>query len=505
MVDRVKIVVFSLLSGNNYSFLVSPSFLKSSLIYTISGALPLASGFVLLPLYTNHLSTSNYGLLALAIGASVLFQAFFSFSLDSVLYLNHHKIKNSESQLKQFYGSVLSASLLLASILTLFVGIGSGWLFPSIFKEGGKEISYLGYTALVSGFFTAFTRLYSHILMLHDKPWSHLTLNGIGFVLTLLFTVIGVNEYPDTVWGAMGGRVFAFGLIFLASICLYIRRYPPKVDYKIIRAMLNDALPIFLYTIILSLTANADVFILNQYLTKAEVGLFDLAIKLSIAVDFIMNAMWNSSLPQVTASLESIKNRRSTPLFNSYFHLLTLLLVVVSVGTLIVFPPIVKLLVTNPSYHHALQWLPLSVASYSFRVLASYFLVTLFYYKKNLRLVYLYLILLAIKFVLSPFMASHWGVTGLFGSMYLFRLAEVVLLYLAGRDIFTYNPNVIKLIGLPILLWISSIVIFLIFDLRVLNFALIFSEMSILVLVIFVYRMELISWVQRLNSYFAKQ
>lgn len=491
---RVKILLFSLLSGNKLNGLISTSFLKSSIVYTISGALPLASGFVLLPVYTNHLSTENYGLLALAIGASILFQAFFSFSLDSVLYLHHHRLKGDSQQRSKFYGSVLTAVLMLAALLFLILALGSGWFFEFLFKGNREQVVMLGFASAASGFFTAVGRLFNHLLMLHEKPWAHLAINGFGFALTLSLSLLGVHYLPDSVWGAMGGRLISFFLVFLISSFLYIRQYPPCWDRVWIKTILADCAPVFIYTMILSVTANADVFILNRYLSKTDVAFFDLSMKLSIGVDFIMNSLWNASLPQITAALEYSRDRRSTPLFNSYFNLLNLVLILVSIGSLMVFPLVVELMVTNKSYHEAVQWLPLSIATYSLRVINSYFLVSLFYFKKNHRLVYLYLILLLIKFLLSPYLSSAWGVTGLYASVFIIRIIEVILLYLAGKDVFEYTPNYFKLYFLPFILLMSNIIFYFMFDIQYSNWALIGCECLVIGLMLLVYRNEMKSW-----------
>ncbi len=491
--------MFSLLSGNKISSLISTSFLKSSIVYTISGALPLASGFVLLPVYTNYLSPEHYGLLALAIGASVLFQAFFSFSLESVLYLHHHRLKTDPGRQAKFYGSVITAVFLLAAALFLILVLGSDLFFEFLFKGSKDEVVLLGFAAAASGFFTAVSRLFYHLLILHEKPWLHLALNGFGFVLTLSLSLLGVHFIPDSVWGAMGGRLIAFFLVFLICTFLYIRRYPPCWDSKWIKTIIIDCAPVFVYMMILSVTANADVFILNRYLSKTDVAFFDLSMKLSIAVDFIMNSMWSAALPQITAALEESEDRRSTPIFNSYFNLLTLVLILVSIGSLLIFPPIVELLVTNKSYHEAVQWLPLSIATYSLRVINSYFLVSLFYFKKNHRLVYLYLILLLIKFLLSPYMSSYWGITGLYASVFMTRIVEVILLYLARRDVFTYTPNYFKLYFLPALLLVANIVFYYLFDIHFGNWMLICCEFLVIGLMLFVFRNEMKSWAVKLR------
>ena len=54
--------------------MISKKFLQSSLLYTIAGAMPLASGFVLLFFYLNYLTVEQFGLLALYIAFTAFIQ-----------------------------------------------------------------------------------------------------------------------------------------------------------------------------------------------------------------------------------------------------------------------------------------------------------------------------------------------------------------------------------------------------------------------------------------------
>ena len=56
--------------------MINRQFAKSSFIYTLVGALPYASGFLLLPWFTQYLTPAQFGINALYISLMYLMQIF---------------------------------------------------------------------------------------------------------------------------------------------------------------------------------------------------------------------------------------------------------------------------------------------------------------------------------------------------------------------------------------------------------------------------------------------
>ncbi|MBK7818738.1 MAG: hypothetical protein IPJ60_15225 [Sphingobacteriaceae bacterium] len=65
--------------------MISKGFLKSSIVYTIGGAMPMLASIILLPFYTNNLNELHFLQVAFYISISLLFQVLFTFSLDTFL------------------------------------------------------------------------------------------------------------------------------------------------------------------------------------------------------------------------------------------------------------------------------------------------------------------------------------------------------------------------------------------------------------------------------------
>ena len=75
--------------------MISKNFFKSSLIYSVVGALPYASGFILLPVFIKYLSQEQVGLNALYFTIIYFVQVFSTFGLDSYIGISYFDYKKA--------------------------------------------------------------------------------------------------------------------------------------------------------------------------------------------------------------------------------------------------------------------------------------------------------------------------------------------------------------------------------------------------------------------------
>ena len=71
---------------------------KNTLLYTIGNILPKAAGFILLPIYTSYLSTSDFGIIESVVAISPILIILFSFSFGASIFRLYYDYKTEESQ-----------------------------------------------------------------------------------------------------------------------------------------------------------------------------------------------------------------------------------------------------------------------------------------------------------------------------------------------------------------------------------------------------------------------
>ena len=113
---------------------ISKSFIKSSLIYTVAGMLPMASAIILLPFYIENLSTADYGALSIYLAFSLFIQILTTYSFDTSLYIHFHEFKHDPAKLSSFISS--------AFVLMLMIG---GWSRTALSGAGRFNVQQFFY------------------------------------------------------------------------------------------------------------------------------------------------------------------------------------------------------------------------------------------------------------------------------------------------------------------------------------------------------------------------
>ena len=115
--------------------MISRSFFKSSLIYSLVGALPYASGFLLLPWFTMYLTPQQFGINAMSIALMYLIQIISSYGLDmstGVLYFDY---KDDKQKIREFLGTVFIGLTMLGLLTFMVFLLGGLRIFNFVFKS----------------------------------------------------------------------------------------------------------------------------------------------------------------------------------------------------------------------------------------------------------------------------------------------------------------------------------------------------------------------------------
>jgi len=152
--------------------MVSKSFIKSSITYTVIGALPFASSILLLPFYGNKnlLSTDDFGLLAIFIILSELARILFSFSAESFLgntYIHYRSRKGDE---KKFLGTSYLFLIFYGVLLTIILSLSGNFLFGLFYPGKSFDFFPFGLISLITGFFNGVFKAYTSHLIFREKP-----------------------------------------------------------------------------------------------------------------------------------------------------------------------------------------------------------------------------------------------------------------------------------------------------------------------------------------------
>ena len=103
--------------------MISKQFFKSSIIYSLIGALPYVSGIILIPFFTNHLTPQQFGVNVIYFSMIALFQVVAGFSMEAFIGIYYFEFKDNARRLRELIGMILIFSFTLGGALLLFSSI----------------------------------------------------------------------------------------------------------------------------------------------------------------------------------------------------------------------------------------------------------------------------------------------------------------------------------------------------------------------------------------------
>jgi O-antigen/teichoic acid export membrane protein len=432
--------------------LISKKFIRNSIIYTIAGSLPLASGIILLPFYFRYLSTTVYGASALYTGVSMLVQILVTYSFDSSVYSYFHEFKNDKLKLSTYVSSAFTFILLLSLLMAVILSLSGSFIFEKVFTESRILFYPYGLISVATGIFQAIIKVNSTLLQTQEKASSFLWLNLLSFFLIALFTVGGLYFFPDELVGPIGGRFAAVAITGSWVLFTIYRQFGVHFDFAFLRSTFGFNHPSFLYQVMQWFNGYYDRVLMASFLPMTQVGIYDLTVKVVTAIEFALSGFYNSFFPKVLGIVALQTEKRSTVEINRYYNGLTAVTILLVGLCIFLFPIIIKWFITKPGYFEAIPWIPFVAVTYLLRTVRFY--VTMPYaairYQKPLP--FFYLLIVAAKIGAMLFLIPRFGIMGVLMSTWIGYCVEVIVLYFGIKNRFRFQVNLFKTVAAPMLM-----------------------------------------------------
>lgn len=435
--------------------MISKKFIKSSFIYSVIGSLPMVSSFVLLPYYTNRLSTDDYGMLMIYILFSMLIQIIVNFGMDNYIPINY--INTKDNKIKQ------SEIVATSTLLLLFIGVAfiiffwfSGGYFFDFLNQTlyyGKNIIFSPWVfmSVITAFFNSYFKTYTNLLVYQQRPIKFLWMNVFNFVLTVSISIAGLYLFPNTLIGPMYGRLLSGLGIFFISFLFFYKEFGLKLKISYLKEIINYCYPFFLFLILAWVLGNIDRYIILYYLDKTSVGIFDFAVKCSLPVEFIQNGLMAAIIPIVFNLWKDKNINESTVEVNRYFNgFIAVFMIILPIYVLII-PLFVPLVVNRPEYYESFNYFPIIIVGFITRGLYVMYYFPILFLKKTKVLPIAFGMAAIIQIIISIIIIKYFGLIGAAYATVISKIVQLFFIYLFSRRYFKFHFNVNKLLVLPLI------------------------------------------------------
>lgn len=403
----------------------------ATVVYSIGNLSAKLTGFVLLPLYTTHLSLAEFGTFVLIEPIWQLLSAFLSFSIPTALlrWLAPNQDKHSQKSL------VFTALASLIGILTLFNIIA--YPLNSLFDSNGlyndpQFATYLNWSfPLVS--FDILNLLVLSLLRYNEKPWLYIALNTVKLSVNL-----GLNVY-FIVWLKMGiesiiiSQLISSVLLNILSLPFLLKNIVPVFQFSALKEMISYGFPLIFTTVSSIILSVGDRYIINEYFTRSETGLYGIGYKIGGIINmFIIQSFQLGFLPFAYKMLHDPNAKRFFSRTLTYYTFVLMF----SALALSLFAKELLIIFTagNSDFQGAFIVVPIITFSFVVRGIQYYFSLGLHYVKKTKYNAWVVMSCALISVGLNFLLVPRFGITGAaFSSVLAVSVMALLYFYFAQQ------------------------------------------------------------------------
>lgn len=259
--------------------------LHHSAIYTAGNFLNRGAAFLLLPLYTHHLSPADYGTLTLFYVTAYVVRALLSIGISHATLRFYFEFDREEER-QRVISTCLWASF-------LFGVLGIALLFP--FLEVVSQALF-GSAAYVRLFQIILLTLLLEMTMEVMRAFIRAKEYSVLFVVTSLvqllaqvsFNVYAVVVLQKGVAGILWGNLASVALVWMLLTPMTLRYSGWRFDVAKLRAVLRYSFPLVPGLIFGMVTATSDRFFLTRYSGLSVVGLYGLALNFAVLINVVL-------------------------------------------------------------------------------------------------------------------------------------------------------------------------------------------------------------------------
>lgn len=472
--------------------MISKKFFKSSLIYSVIGALPLATSFILLLFFANLLSTSDLGLLALYIVIAFLVQIIVNFAMDTSIGVHFFEFKDQPDKLKKYIGTVAGLLLVIGLLFILFSLLSGNMIFKSFWPKEDLKFYPFGFLSVLTGVSNSFFKTYTNLLINQERPDRYFWMNISTFVMTLVFSLGLLFLFPGTLVGPIWGRFLAS--LFNSVVAWYFLQteFGIGISWSYLPGIFTFCFPVFLFVFIGWILSSLDRFIIKALMQSTDVAIYDFIVKCIVVLEFVQSGLSVAITPKIFNLFKEQKLRESNIEMNRYFNGFTIANLFVIPLMVIAVPLIIPLLVKNHELYKGFSFVGLLCLGYITRSLYTMFSLPIYYFKKTKVLPVIFGVAAIFQISLSVFGIKEFGLIGIVYAGLISKFLQVILLYLVSRKIFVFKVNKFKQYYLPLFYTVICVVSFFAFNRNPGLWVYLIQLVIIYIAVILVFRKELV-------------
>jgi O-antigen/teichoic acid export membrane protein len=381
--------------------------MRRTLIYTLVGLLSPLVTLLLLPVYLNYLTTSEYVILSLSNSFIAVFSIFFNLKVDQAMRTIYFYNSDDFEKQKQLFRTLFSFQIISFIVwLLVFLMVGNS-LFSIIYKN---VVPFFPYTFIILSSFLVNSLCGFYYIYLQNKlevfkystylVGSTLLINGLQLLCIFYLKL-------DFIWFLIAPLIansFIFLIIYLRNSSLF----KFQISKPILIEALRFSLPFIPFLIIYNLENQLDRFFIDRLLTIELLAKYVVLLSIASVVSTLFNSVDNAIRPELF-SIYSNEDYTKKAQFQFDFYLLIGLL---SLSFLVFFGVHIHWFLDNPKYNGIAPYFPMIGIAFLPMIFLRFFALQLIYENKVSKMNVYSAIKIIIMAILFWILIPEFGILG---------------------------------------------------------------------------------------------
>lgn len=262
--------------------------LAHSAVYGAADVFTSALNLLLFPVFTAYLSPAEYGTFALVFLLSGMAKIVVRLGLPDGFFRLWYEQPAGEGQ-RRFAGSIALFAALCGAALFALGWAGAGVLARLVLDADSAESRRLVRLALADVCLGTLLFVPLALLRIRDRPGLFSALSSLRHLVNLVLKVVLVVKG----WGVAGilwSDLLATALFALTLLPVLAREASPALDLRLVRAALRFGAPKVPHGVMIQALNRIDRWILDAFVSRAQVGLYQVGYTLGEGVKFALSA-----------------------------------------------------------------------------------------------------------------------------------------------------------------------------------------------------------------------
>jgi len=415
-------------------------FFKHSSIYLFGNILNRLGAFLLLPVYTNYLTTTEYGVLELFYAILAVVTTFLSAGLAHATLRFYFDFDNEREQ-NEVVTTTLIASFLLTSIGTMVISFWNISISTLVFSSD----LYANSINLILA--TIVFELSSQICLAYIRAIEKSKL----FVYVALFKLIvqfSLNVYfvvfaGEGVFGILKGNLITVIIGWLVLVIYTVKSCGLQFNFLKLGTILKYSLPFVLGSFTGMVSNNVDKFTLNHFESMAAVGIYMLAYKFGLLLEQFVGEPFNRSYGSFRFSI--MKRDDAASIQSDIVRYLVCGTVFVGLGICLYIHDLLMIM-SAPEYLPAAMVLPVIILAAIIQVVSYPAQTGILVAKKTKYFFYFGLVVAIIAVIVNFFFVQLWGTYGAAFALCITNLCSLLLMHYKSQTYFKVEYELSKIL-----------------------------------------------------------